>query len=231
MGIFGVTAEEVKKKLVPFASGDATFDISDDEDADMTEDDCLAVVATQEDRVLSMLPDRYRALMTRVDGEIAVKSAAGGQMTCKASLLPVVEGTLQVFKNFPRSRAWVDRRDGDAMASEEYSLNEETGMITFAEALNEGDVIELVYEHEAAAGLTWLRECVIAFAAIEISLRFDYFSNADGLSGRIKQWEDQTVGYLRDMRRPNGPGIAAIDAVQLRGETRGKSLAKILGVL
>lgn len=227
MSIFGITALDVKKKLVPFTSGDSTFDIGAGKD--MTEEECLSVVATQEDRVLSMLPERYRRLMTRVEGEVAVKSAAGGQTSCVAGLTPIVAGSLKVYKNFPRSKAWVDRAEVDELAAEEFTVDLNDGEIVFATALMEGDVIELEYDHEAAAGMAWLKECVVAYAAVEVSRRFDYFANSDG-AGRMEAWESTTTGYLRDMNRMTGPGIALIDGLKLRGETRGKKLSQVLGL-
>lgn len=230
MSIFGITAQEVKKKLVPFTSGDSTFSIGNDaEDDDMTEADCMDIVNTQEDRVLSYLPERYRKMVTHVDGEIAVKKAAQGQTSCRAALVPITEGSLRVFLNYASSRAWVDRAPTDILDSSLYTADLETGIITFSPGLNARDVVELEYDHGAAVEMRWLKECVIAYTAVEISRRFDYFATAEGAAGRIEAWENTTTNYLRDLGKSQKPGVQSLERVVLRGETRGKSFAQILG--
>lgn len=194
--------------------------------ADLSAAECERIIATMEDRVVSQLPTRYQALMTAVDGELAVRCAAEGQTTFTASLRPLVAGSLRVYVNYPKTRAWSERELGDwAEPEAAFTVNNSTGLVTMAEPLKFQDRVAIAYQHQAAAGFLWLKDCALSFVCVEIARRFAFFSSADGFN-QFQQWETTAVGFLRDMGKTQRPGVPGLDAIELVTETRRRSIGE-----
>lgn len=225
--LFGLTPDDLLAKLVP-APGSESFSFSIGADGppsqDLSNAAALAIIEEQEALVESYMRHKYQRLLRRVEGEIAVRFAYEGQTTCRATLSPVT--SVAVYKNFPRSRAWGDRRPSEAMGSAEYSLNGSTGEITFTEALRENDRVWLDYEHTGASKLVDLRHLVLSLAAVEVARRFAYFRSADGFD-RFEGWQSSAAGHLRDLGRTDGAQIALFDRIDLVNETRNLSLGAL----
>lgn len=226
--LFGITAADMVRKLVP-AGSDYQFSIGAGESDDMTEADCLEVVETMEDRVLGLIPEKYRSLMRRVEGEVLIESATEGQASAVLGLSPVTAGTLHLYVNFGSVRSWFERRAEDRLDADLFSLNATTGEVTFTEGLHRGDVVFADYDHTAAATkFRWLKECAKSFAAVEISRRYGYFSTASGFE-RFEQWEAGTNIALRDLARSENPGVDGIEKIKLVRETKTVRLSQLLG--
>jgi hypothetical protein len=225
--LFGITSADVLAKLVPVGgAGDFVFSIGDDgpPDEDLSTADCLEIVEEQEAMVESYMRHKYQRLLRRVEGEVAVRRATEGQLTCQASLFPVT--SMRVFKNFPSSRAWPDRMPGEAMAEAEYSVDLASGVVTFAEGLAENDRIYLDYEHEGCSKLKDLRHLVLSLTAVEVARRFAYFQSADGFD-RFEGWQSSSAGHLRDLGRSDGIQIGLFDRIDLVNETKGMRFGRL----
>lgn len=219
--LFGLSGSDLLKKLVPLAgSGSSTFSIgtTGPPTNDMSSADALAIIEWAESQVEGYCRPKYQKLLRRVEGEIIVRAATAGQATAQLTMIPATSCTL--YKNFPRSRAWFDRQPREAMNSDQYSVNLATGAITFSPVLCEGDVIYADYAHSGCGLLLDLRELALSLAAVEVSRRFSYFRSADGVE-RFEAWQSSAAGYLRDLGRADGAGIALLDRLNMVNETRG----------
>lgn len=217
--LFGITPADLQAKLVPASAEGSfvSFSIGDGGSDDLSSAGALAIVETQEAIVESYLRPKYQTLLRRVPGEIAARFAEAGQTTVQATLRPVT--TVHVYKNFPRTRAWPDRRPAERMSASEYTVNPTTGLVTFAVALRENDEIVLDYWHTGAGLLLDLKHLVLSLAAVEVSRRFAYFKTADGFE-RFEGWQSSAAGHLRDLGRAEGAQIGLLDRIELKNETR-----------
>lgn len=223
--LFGLTATDIQKKIQPL-NGEWTFQIGTP--GDLSAADCEAIIAIQEDRVLSALPDKHRKLMRRVDGEVLTRYATAGQATLKTGLTPVVVGSLALYVDFPEALAWADRNPSHALELAAFSLNSASGIITLVTPLKEGQRVAAEYEHGAASKNLWLRELVVTYSAVEIARRFAYFRTAEGVE-RFDAWEAQADRFLGEMRRSQRPGVEGIETLKLIDEIRPNSWAKFFG--
>lgn len=225
--LFGITSGDLLGKLVP-APGSEGFAFSigmnGPPENDLSDADALGIIEEQEAMVESYLRHKYQRLLRRVEGEVAVRFAYDGQTVCRATLTPVV--SMRVFKNFPRSRAWADRRPSEAMDPSEYSLNVATGEIVFVVPLLENDRVFLDYEHAGASKLVDLRHLVLSLAAVEVARRFAYFRSAEGFD-RFEGWQSSAAGHLRDLGRTDGAQIGLFDRIELVNETKNLNLGAL----
>ena len=225
--LFGLTPQDLLAKLVP-APGQEDFAFSigpaGPPEHDLSEANAMQIVAEQEAVVESYLRHKYQRLLRRVEGEVAVRFAEPGQTECRATLTPVT--WLRVYRNYPRSRAWPDRRPSEAMREEEYTLDAEAGVITFVEPLKENDRVWLDYEHGGARKLGDLRHLVLSLAAVEVARRFAYFRTGDGFD-RYEGWQSSSAGHLRDLGRTDGAQIGLFDRIELVNETRNLNLGSL----
>lgn len=225
--LFQITAADLLAKIVPAAGGDGyTFSIGGDgpPDYDLSEAGAIAIVNQQEAMIESYMLPKYQRLLRRVEGEVAVRAAYDGQTELRATLAPLT--WLRIYKNYPKTRAWGDRRPSEALEADEYTADMESGEITLTEALDDGDRIYLDYEHTACGQLLSLKHLAESLAAVEISRRFSYFKTADGIQ-RFEGWQLSAAGHLRDLRRTDGASIAEFDRIDLVNETRGLSLGML----
>lgn len=224
--IFGLTPQDLLRKVAP-APGTAhsfTIGVEGPPENDLSDADAMAIIEAQESMVESYMRPKYKRLLRRVEGEVAVRWAQEGQTTCRASLRPIVSMT--IYRNFPRSRAWPDRRPSEAMPADHYSLDAESGEITFAQPLRANDMIYLDYEHEGASKLLDIRELVLSLSAVELARRFAYFRSAEGFD-RFEGWQVSSAGHLRDLGRTDGAQIGAFDAIELVNQTNALNLGAL----
>ncbi len=209
--LFGITAADIQAKLAP-VNEDEVFAIG--AGRDLEEAACLEIVEEWEDIVLGRLRDRYRQLCRRVDGEILIRQAVGGETSATVALRPITAGTLKLWKNFPSSRMW-EARDGSlAMAEADYCYNATTGVITLVSALVAGDTLWGEYDHGAASQLKGLRDIIKTLVAIEISRRFDFFREGD----RPAFWGEWEASAYANLNRTQA--IDLFDRIELvSGET------------
>ena len=108
--------------------------------------------------VISKLPERYRKLLDRVDGEVIVRSAAAGQTSALLGLEPV-EGDVKLYKNF--AGLLEELGPDDEMDAGEWSLSERA--ITFSPGLAEGDRVLASY------GVGVLSLCVLQTVLVDLA--------------------------------------------------------------
>jgi hypothetical protein len=224
--LFGITPQDLLNKVVPVSAGES-FSIGEagPPTNDLSNALALEIIEAAEAEVESYLRHKYQRLLRRVEGEIAVRRAFEGQTTCQATLTPCT--SMAVYKNFPRSRAWGDRRPGEALVSGvDYSVVLATGVVTFAEGLKESDQVWLDYEHAGASKLLDLRKLALDLAAVEVARRFAYFRSAEGFD-RFEGWQTSAAGHLRDLGRTDGAQIGLMDRIELVNETKNLSLGSL----
>jgi hypothetical protein len=225
--LFGLTPQDLLAKLVPAPGAEGyAFSIGPNgpPENDLSDADAMKIIEEQEAIVESYLRHKYQRLLRHVEGEIAVRYAYEGQLTCKATLTPIT--AMYIYKNWPRTRAWCDRRPSEAMDPSEYSVNFSTGIITFTTPLRENDQIYLDYYHEGASKLVDLRHLVLSLAAVEVARRFAYFRSAEGFD-RFEGWQSSAAGHLRDLGRTDGAQIGLFDRIELVNETKNLNLGAL----
>jgi hypothetical protein len=239
--VFGLTAANLQAKLMPKAS-DRSFRIgngaTDDLSIATAEDDILA---TAEDRVLSHLPERYRPLMTRVEGEVLTASAREGQTVLTTGLKPLVAGSLRLYSNFPRTAVWSEREfdpdpahttvaqaDGTRfpLPAAAFAVVDATGVVTLSTGLRQGDRVWAFYRHTAGSTFRVLRGFALTYAAIEVSRRFNYFKTVDGVD-RYRDWNIDADLFFKN--KGEDFGVSEIDALVLvsESETRGNAASRL----
>lgn len=215
--LFGITAADVQRKIAPKGTAEG-FRIG--AGLDMSEEDCLAVIEAKEAEVVAQMRERDRDLLRAVDGELAVAYATAGQVMVRATLTPILAGTLKVYVNL--ARAWVDRRPTDVLAEAGYSVNLTTGVITLGTALEEGDQVALEYEHGWATKELHLKDLATTLAAVEIVRRYGV-REAEGFD-RFEQWRQEAQAALDRMRgneRAVVPGLERVPVVGAKVRKRG----------
>ena len=213
---FGITADDLSKKLVPanLATANPNGFVSIGASGDLTEAEALAIIYEMEAIVLGRLDRRYQELIEECPGEILCKNAYDGQTTVTCKLTPITNGTLRVFKNIDIGR-WEERNNDDALTEDDdYTVNLTTGVITFTEALVAGDRIYADYSHTAASThLLGLRYVVITLAAVEVWRRLK-FHRDDFDDAFFTDWENSAYQTLNRWK-----GNRVFDNVDLVYET------------
>ena len=228
--VFGITPADMARKIVP-AGGEYSFSVGTTGPPvnDMSTATVQEIIEAAEAECLGYLREKYQRLMRGVDGEILTSSAAGGETSFTLGLRPVTAGSVKLYKNFGRVRAWRDRRPSDAMEAEEYSVDATTGVVTLVVALGEGDVLWATYLHGAGALLLDLRRAAMGMAAAEIARRCAYFKTSEGFD-RFDQWEIGARQYLRDLsRNASGMTVEMFERLELVNETRALSISRLFG--
>jgi hypothetical protein len=143
-----------------FSSAPVAGDVVNDGPAQL--EACLAQAETD---VESLLPDRYRRLLTRVEGEVIVRRADAGQTTATLCGVtsPFATSPTDVRLYADYAGDWGDRTGADAMDASAYSVVGRT--VTFTSALSEGTQVVAEYGHSLDAAPAVLKHCVIDIAA------------------------------------------------------------------
>ena len=94
------------------------------------------------------LPERYRKMLSRVEGEFMTRYALGTETTFTASIGNVTTGTLYLYLNFPTDKLFSERTPEDRMLSTEYSVS--TNTITMTSAVPRGSTLIAEYYHSLA---------------------------------------------------------------------------------
>jgi len=197
--LFGITATDLQKKLVPVAEEDEqSFTIGDE--GDLTTAAAEEIIAAAEDIVLSRLAHRYRQLCRTVDGEILAGYASGGETSFSTGLAPLKPGTVRLWKNFPDERLFSLADVSLAMAAGTYTVNETTGAIVLASPLAKGDRLWVSYGHLAGARLAGLRHIALSLAAVEVGRRTSFYDGEGQDQARIDGWETAAYGDLNRLQ-------------------------------
>ena len=149
---FGATPDDVLRRL---AGSGATLTISQVE----------AAMDDAEARIEATLPDRYRRLLSRVEGEVIVRAATDGQ--AEAALgLPAASG-LVLYADL--ACPYPDRSTADEMPPSAYTLDEAGATVLFSPPLSRGTRVVADYDTTLANGLRILADMLAAIAAAELA--------------------------------------------------------------
>jgi hypothetical protein len=204
--VLALTAADLQAYVQP-CNESSTFLIG--EDGEMSEAEAIGFLKMAEDMVLSRVPNRYRQLMRRVDGEVLVRRARGGETSASTGLAPV--SGLELWKNWSAGR-WDDREPEEALVSGvDYTIDEATGVVTLTTALERGDRLWAAYDHAAGARFPMLRDVALRIAAGRIASTRRFFVSADG----SEPFERMESGAYLDLQ--NMVGVDALDRLELVG--------------
>ncbi len=229
--VFGLTADDIRIKLNPL---NQPYGFQYGASLDVTEAECLNVNMVAESIVLSRIPERYRELCRRVDGEILTEYAVPNTTTYQLGLYPATQ--LIIYRNYPADMAWSARTYANRTVSPEawsgsttltatdiygttWTFTPATGALTCSQALNQGDTLIVEYNHTSGAALRQLRHIALGLAAAEWGKRLP---STDANYARYASWETQCYSDLKRMRE-KGDGklsIDELDSLNLVHETR-----------
>ena len=217
--VLKLTADEVQQKVNPM--GLEQYFVVGSGDRQVPEILVLAELKRQEAQVLSSLPEKYRRLLGRVDGLIAVRYATAGQTTVALPLEP--SGGLRVFRNFPSLfgrgmrapagtlKPYRDRTEADALAG----CTATGGLVTLPVALASGDNVVVDFEHDGMGACEELRAVVLGLTAAEMLRGFP--SASENVADKIHGWETNAMLFLRRMWSADGmkTGIQFFDRLDI----------------
>jgi len=123
-----------------------------------------AAMHDAEARVEAALPDRYRRLLSRVEGEVIVRAATEGQAEAAIGL-PAASG-LVLYADL--ACPYPDRSAADEMAPSTYTLDEAGATVIFSPPLSRGTRIVADYDTTLANGLRILADMLAAIAAADL---------------------------------------------------------------
>lgn len=184
----------------------------------------------------SMMPEKYRQMLTRIEGEIIVERASAGQTTATLTFAPLAAtaANLLVWRN-PNKWPWPDDGLLTMGESADYHVVLNTGSPTNQIAihlggsagLTEGDILIASYRHDLLTGPTTpavpkvLREhliVLVAHHALETARLAATSSLPEGLVALMERTRDDIRGMTDDERLW---GIPEFDEIRLAGpETR-----------
>ncbi len=149
---FGATADDVLRRL---AGSGASLSVSQVE----------AAMHDAEARVEAALPDRYRRLLSRVEGEVIVRAASEGQAEATIGL-PAAAG-LVLYADL--ACPYPDRSAADEMPPSAYTLDEADEKVAFSPPLARGTRVVADYDTTLAGGSRILADMLAAVAAAELA--------------------------------------------------------------
>jgi len=189
---FGATADAVRRRL-PGDLAQAAPSLVE------------AALADAEARVEAALPERYRRLLARVEGEVIVPSASEGQLTAALGL-PAAR-RLVLYANL--ARPYPDRTAADAMDPATYQLAEGGEYVTFAPALARGTRVLADYDTTLADGVRVLADLVAVLAAADVARPATY--GRPELAQDLAREGAERLAALADGRL----GVPELDALRL----------------
>ena len=149
---FGATTDDVLRLLSSDAARPA---------ASLVE----AAMHDAEARIEAALPDRYRRLLSRVEGEAIVKAATEGQAEAEIGL-PAASG-LVLYADL--ACPYPDRSAADAMDPASYELDEAGEKVAFSPPLSRGTRVAADYATTLAKGLRVLAGLAAELAAAALA--------------------------------------------------------------
>lgn len=189
---FGATCDDVRRRL-PGDLAQAAPSLVE------------AAMGDAEARVEAALPERYRRLLSRVEGEVIVPSASEGQLTAALGLPAARNLVLYADLAGP----YPDRTAADEMPPARYQLAESGEYVTFSPALSRGTRVLADYETTLADGVRVLADLVAVLAAAEVARPATYgrpeFAQALAREGA------ERLAALADGRL----GVPELDALRL----------------
>ena len=151
------------------------------------------------------LPDRYRRLLRRVEGEIVVAAASPSQATATVAL-----GAASNLVLYPdHVGPYADRVRADRMDESLYSLGGDGVTITFSPALSENARVAADYDHTLADGIAVLADLTAALAAVQLTAY---------LHGHTDEWVRSLERVARERLATLGDGrcgVPELDAIRL----------------
>jgi len=166
--------------------------------------------------VCSRLPEKYRRMLTKVEGEILVTYATNNLTTVTTGLKPI--SNLMIYPNY--SKNWKNRFPIDTLDTDDYSYVALTGVITFDTALVDGTSIICEYNHTNTTTCNYLRRIAICLAHSQILEEMPTFTA--GMVTRIQDLRQQAYGDL-DRLRKGESGLQMFDQLLLIEEKETQS--------
>lgn len=173
-----------------------------------------SIIAAWDDYVCSRLPEKYRRYLSEMYGEIVCEYATADQASITLGLVPVVSGSVVLYKNWPRTVCYSSRNRGDALDSADYTVALETGVVTLTDALNEGDWVYADYGHTAFSGCLYLRRVAMLLIQADLTRQLGGFGDKDA---RAAELERQAYSDLDRLKRGDA-GLNLIDRLKLVAE-------------
>lgn len=218
----GVTYTDIRKKLNPGNDPSGFLGSA----SGVSSDDVTTSILEAEEILLARLPQRYVALLNKVDGEYLFGGADspggakgdGTETTATLGLFPA--SNLKLYRNF--SGNWSERQPVHRMTvTTDYTFVAETGVITLTAALVQGDTLIAEYDHTALSKCNALRGLLKNLVAAEWARRL---YPDDEQFERYTEWETQAYSDLKRMRATGDDrvGILMFDRLDLVHETRGR---------
>lgn len=149
---FGATVDDVRRRL-PGDLGGATPSLVE------------AALADAEARIEAALPERYRRLLSRVEGEVIVAAATEGQLSAPIGLPLARQLVLYADLACP----YPDRTAADEMDPASYELDESGLFVRFSPGLSCGTRVVADYETTLADGLRVLADLAAQAAAADLA--------------------------------------------------------------
>lgn len=169
-----------------------------------------------DDYVMSRLPEKYRRMGTQCNGERLVDYAKPGQTDIVLGLVPAVEDSVVLYKNFmAHAIDYRLRSPSYALPSSEYLVNGATGEITLASPLQSGDSIIADYKHQAMSQCLYLKK--IALNLIKADILEQLASRFGNAGDRADEFKRQAYGDLERLKRGEC-GIQVFDELKLVDE-------------
>ncbi|HUT35046.1 MAG TPA: hypothetical protein VNE39_16265 [Planctomycetota bacterium] len=148
---FGATADDVLRRL----SGSG---------AQLTISQVEAAMSDAEARIEAALPDRYRRLLSCVEGDVIVRAATEGQAEAAIGLPAAAHLVLYADLACP----YPDRSAADEMDPSAYTLDEAGEKVAFSPPLSRGTRVVADYETTLANGLCILADMLAVVATADL---------------------------------------------------------------
>jgi len=175
-----------------------------------------------ESLVISKLPERYRRIIERVEGELIVRTAEPGQTAASLGLPPA--GSVTLYRNF--TGMLEDLPLADELDPSAWSLDEQA--VTFDPPLTEGDRILASYD-VAIGPVTILQTVLLDLAAFRVGRML--FGQLDAATPEwLDSFRDRAEQTL-DQIASTGRGIPELDSLSLYEDWQRPNRGIVAGVV
>jgi hypothetical protein len=216
--LFKVSARDIQNLIAPHSSRhQVMFSIGEDEDDDISTEDCIDIVNQMESVLLSQLGrSKYRQRFRRIDGEVLTWSSLEGVQSY-TSKLNITANTAVVYVDY--FGGWSIRTEKDAYDPTGYVIT--SNNIVFSEAPSAGSRIVIEYNHEDAHKFNLPRSIVIRKSVVELFRRYNFASD-DASTQRFEDWEQQATAQTLALGRGE-IGVAELDDIPFVYESNDQS--------